>query len=101
MGPRRVAVVVFPGIQSLDAVGPIEVFSTANRQVGQQEYALELVAARGTSVRATNGPNPGCSTLTMGGTCVEHDPPVTVTFTRGRPYVANATTDAVRVPVAG
>ena len=43
----------------------------------------------------------GCSTITMGGTCVEHDPPVTVTFTRGRPYVANATTDAVRVPVAG
>ena len=46
-------------------------------------------------------PEPGCSTLTMGGTCVEHDPPVTVTFTRGRPYVANATTDAVRVPVVG
>ena len=46
-------------------------------------------------------PEPGCTTVTMGGTCVEHDPPVTVTFTRGRPYVANATTDAVRVPVAG
>ena len=42
----------------------------------------------------------GCSTLTMGGTCVEHDPPVTVTFARGRPYVAKAAADAVRVPVA-
>ena len=44
---------------------------------------------------------PGCPTLTMGGTCVEHDPPVTVTFARSRPYVANAAADAVRVPVAG
>jgi hypothetical protein len=30
---------------------------------------------------------PGCSTLTMGGTCVEHDVPVDVVFPRGRPYV--------------
>jgi hypothetical protein len=29
---------------------------------------------------------PGCSTLTMGGTCVRHDPPVTVVFPRGRPF---------------
>jgi hypothetical protein len=26
---------------------------------------------------------PGCSTLTMGGTCVEHDPPASVTFPPG------------------
>jgi hypothetical protein len=44
---------------------------------------------------------PGCTTLTMGGTCVEHDPPVTVTFVRGRPYVAEATADPVHVGVAG
>ena len=44
---------------------------------------------------------PGCTMLTMGGTCVEHDPPVTVTFTRGRPYVAEPAGEAVRVPVAG
>jgi hypothetical protein len=37
----------------------------------------------------------------MGGTCVEHDPPVTVTFTRGRPYVAEPAGETVRVPVAG
>jgi hypothetical protein len=29
---------------------------------------------------------PGCVTLTMGGTCVEHDVPVVVDFPRGRPY---------------
>ena len=32
-------------------------------------------------------PVPGCSTLTMGGTCVEHDLPVTREFPRGRPYI--------------
>ena len=46
-------------------------------------------------------PEPGCTTLTMGGTCVAHDPPMTVTFERGRPFVTNAAADAERVPVAG
>ena len=31
-------------------------------------------------------PVPGCTRLTMGGTCVEHDEPVTVDFPRGRPF---------------
>lgn len=33
-------------------------------------------------------PVPGCSALTMGGTCVAHDPPVTRTFPSGRPHLA-------------
>jgi hypothetical protein len=37
----------------------------------------------------------------MGGTCVEHDPPVTVTFVRGRPYVAEVAAEAVPVAVVG
>ncbi len=45
-------------------------------------------------------PAPGCTTLTMGGTCVAHDPPVTVTFTRGRPFVAESL-EVVRAPVPG
>ncbi len=43
-------------------------------------------------------PVPGCGRLTMGGTCVEHDAPVTVTFPRGRPFahdVAAAPVDRV------
>jgi hypothetical protein len=28
----------------------------------------------------------GCNVLTIGPRCVEHDAPVTRTFTRGRPY---------------
>jgi hypothetical protein len=39
-------------------------------------------------------PVPGCTTVTMGGTCVAHDPPVTVTFERGRPYTAPVSTSA-------
>lgn len=35
-------------------------------------------------------PRAGCRRLTMGGTCVEHDAPVTVTFPRGRPFVRDA-----------
>jgi hypothetical protein len=33
-------------------------------------------------------PVAGCTTITMGGTCVAHDPPVKTTFTRGRPFVS-------------
>jgi hypothetical protein len=48
-----------------------------------------------TLVLGNAGPRPmlavcpvaGCRRLTMGGTCVEHDAPVTVTFPRGRPFV--------------
>src|SRR4051794_2551370 len=35
---RRIVVVVYEGIQSLDAVGPMEVFSAANRESGTAAY---------------------------------------------------------------
>jgi hypothetical protein len=38
---------------------------------------------------------PGCTMLTMGGTCVAHDPPVTMVFPRGRPYTTTAEEGAV------
>ena len=31
---------------------------------------------------------PGCSTMTMGGTCVDHDAPSLVVYPRGRPFPA-------------
>jgi hypothetical protein len=42
---------------------------------------------------------PGCTALTMGGTCVAHDAPVTVVFPRGRPYRSQcvASPEVVRV----
>ena len=44
---------------------------------------------------------PGCTTLTMGGTCVAHDPPVTATFSRGRPYVPKTAAAVQTVTIGG
>ena len=46
-------------------------------------------------------PVPGCSMITMGGTCVEHDPPVTTVFPRGRPYLPKAETFAKSLRIVG
>jgi len=40
----------------------------------------------------------GCSTITMGGTCVDHDPPVRSVFPRGRPYVPSRKHATFRFP---
>ena len=55
MDRRRVVVVVYPGFQSLDAVGPIEVFAAANGEVGGYAYSTEVVATDGPTVRTTSG----------------------------------------------
>jgi transcriptional regulator GlxA family with amidase domain len=41
---RRVVVVIFDQFQSLDALGPIEVFDHASTALGQPAYVLEVVA---------------------------------------------------------
>ena len=46
-------------------------------------------------------PVPGCSTLTMGGTCVEHDAPVETSFPRGRPYLGQPETLAKSLRIVG
>lgn len=46
--------------------------------------------ARGRGPMLDVCPAPGCSAITMGGTCVAHDLPVTTVFPRGRPYVPEA-----------
>ena len=59
MKPRRVVIVVFPGLQSLDAVGPFEVFSGASRaaaSIGRSGgYQVSLVSKNGRPVRAESG----------------------------------------------
>src|SRR6476620_3835953 len=59
---RRVVVVVFDGVQSLDVTGPVEVFAIANRYLarptsdaGQRPYDITLVAPEGRPVRTTSG----------------------------------------------
>jgi hypothetical protein len=46
-------------------------------------------------------PVPGCSMLTMGGTCVEHDAPVKTSFPRGRPYLGKPETLAKSLRIMG
>ena len=44
---RRIVIVAFPGVQTLDVVNPAEVFSTADRLASGGEYGVEVVAASG------------------------------------------------------
>jgi hypothetical protein len=41
---RPVVLVVYPGIQSLDLVGPTGVFATANRTVRRAKYGLTVAS---------------------------------------------------------
>ena len=48
---RRIGVLVYPGIELLDAIGPLEVFAATNRVVQERDagaaapYAVEIWAA--------------------------------------------------------
>jgi transcriptional regulator GlxA family with amidase domain len=53
--PRRVVIVAFPDVQLLDVVGPLEVFSIANRLAGRPEYGLEVVTVDGEPVTGSSG----------------------------------------------
>jgi hypothetical protein len=64
-----------------------------------QDVLVDRVRVRGPLLAVC--PVPGCSTLTMGGTCVEHDPPVKTTFPRGRPFVGKSTPLAEPFSVVG
>lgn len=55
MPPRRVVVVVYPDIQSLDVSGPVEVFSMGSHESGADSYRFEIVAATKSPVRTSSG----------------------------------------------
>jgi transcriptional regulator GlxA family with amidase domain len=52
---RRVTIVVFPGVQTLDAAGPAEVFAVAGRLAGRPLYEVILASVEGGDVRTTSG----------------------------------------------
>lgn len=54
MTPREITILLFEGFAALDAVGPADVFLTANQQAGTEAYRLRYVAPGG-AVRASNG----------------------------------------------
>jgi transcriptional regulator GlxA family with amidase domain len=45
-GMRRVVIVAFPGVQTLDVHGPAEVFTTASQLTDRDGYTVEVVASR-------------------------------------------------------
>jgi transcriptional regulator GlxA family with amidase domain len=51
---RRIVIVAFDGVQSLDVTGPAEVFSIATRFYGAR-YAVELVTPDGAPARSLSG----------------------------------------------
>ncbi|NYI03792.1 GlxA family transcriptional regulator [Allostreptomyces psammosilenae] len=71
MNQRRVVLVVFDGFQSLDLVGPHEVFQHASSLVGEGGYTCEIVARRPGAVGADSGlpvhARHGVDTLDPGG----------------------------------
>jgi transcriptional regulator GlxA family with amidase domain len=52
---RRVVVVAYPGVQSLDVTGPVEVFAVANRHHPDPRYATTVIASRPGTLRASSG----------------------------------------------
>lgn len=66
--PRRIVIVAFPGVQSLDVVGPFEVFASAtqvaqHRREGAVAYELSVVSTLGGTVVGESGLGISSSTL--------------------------------------
>lgn len=55
MAVRDVVLVVFPGMQGLDLIGPVEVFAAANDEVDHTAYRLRVVAREPGSVSTSSG----------------------------------------------
>lgn len=53
--PRKVALIGYPGAQSLDLVGPLEVFSMANSFGGKRAYDVTLASLAGGEIVTNSG----------------------------------------------
>jgi transcriptional regulator GlxA family with amidase domain len=76
--PRRIVIVAFPGVQSLDVTGPFEVFAGANQAVAASStegaalpYALELVSVDGSPVTSESGLSIGTRPLPKAGVDID------------------------------
>ncbi len=59
-GPRRIAILLYPGVQSLDVTGPLEVFSAARELIsatGREDpgYEIATIARSPRPVRSSSG----------------------------------------------
>ncbi len=53
--PRTIALIGYDGAQSLDLVGPLEVFSMANRYAGHAAYDIVLASLEGGGISCNSG----------------------------------------------
>ncbi len=78
MTTRRIIILVFPGFQNLDAMGPLEVFAAARDADGHQLYQVEIWAETAGPVATSSGLQvlvehgfgptvPSCDTLIVAG----------------------------------
>ena len=54
-GPRIIAIPIYPGLQSLDAVGPAQVFGSANQSLEREAYRIKFVATEPGAVPTSAG----------------------------------------------
>jgi transcriptional regulator GlxA family with amidase domain len=59
-GSRRIAILIYPGVQSLDVTGPLEVFTGAQRLIEADEgrergYEVSIVSRDGLPLRTSSG----------------------------------------------
>ena len=53
--PRKIVLIGYHGAQSLDLVGPLEVFSMANRYAGHKAYEVTLTSLEGGEITCNSG----------------------------------------------
>jgi transcriptional regulator GlxA family with amidase domain len=53
--PLLIAIPIFPRLQSLDAIGPGQVFGSANQMLGREAYRVRIVASAAGAVATTAG----------------------------------------------
>jgi transcriptional regulator GlxA family with amidase domain len=53
--PHLVAIPIYPGLQSLDAVGPAQVFGSANQTLRREAYRIKFVAAEPGAIPTSAG----------------------------------------------
>jgi transcriptional regulator GlxA family with amidase domain len=85
---RRIVLLAFEGVQSLDVAGPLEVFSAADRLSGRpsSRYTLEVASPGGGSIRTSSGLGLDTTALTVG--------PVDTLIVAGGEGVERASADA-------
>lgn len=55
MSARRITVLAFPQVQSIDVFGPVEAFTTADRLAGGGAYEVEVVAPSAAPLETSSG----------------------------------------------